>query len=137
MSASDQSQNSPQLPDKDGNGIKASYLLDLPPEQRRIMRLLLRHAELTLPDLRKALDALPDGERLTSDEIDKAINVLIEQNWLIRLEANEVVSYKANFQRKTGSGGEKSAPRRRNASPVARGVWEALEAKDKNELRQD
>ena len=133
----DQLQNSPELPDKDSNGIKASYLLDLPPEQRRIMRLLLRHAELTLPDLRKALDALPEGERLTSDEIDNAIKVLIEQNWLIRLEANDVVSYKANFQRKTGSGSEKPAPRRRNASPVARGVWEALEAKDKNELRQD
>jgi len=101
------------------------------------MRLLLRHAELTLDDLRKALDALPEGERLTSDEIDSAIKVLIEQKWLIRLEANNVVSYKANFQRKTESDSEKPAPRRRSASLVARGVWDALEAKDKNELRQD
>ncbi|MBI4631244.1 MAG: hypothetical protein HY740_05920, partial [Chloroflexi bacterium] len=99
MSASDPLQNSPELPEKDGGGIKASYLLDLPPQQRRIMRLLLRHAELTLVDLRKALDALPEDERLTSDEIDNAIKALIEQNWLIRLEANNVVSYKANFQR--------------------------------------
>jgi len=137
MSALDQVQNSPQLPDKDSDGIKASYLLDLPPQQRRVMRLLLRHAELTLDDLRKALDALPEAERLTSDEIDSAIKVLIEQNWLIRLEANAVVSYKANFQRKTASDSENPAPRRRSASPVARGVWDALEAKDKNELRQD
>ncbi|MBI5052737.1 MAG: hypothetical protein HZC38_18935 [Chloroflexi bacterium] len=131
MSASDPLQNSPELPEKDGGGIKASYLLDLPPQQRRIMRLLLRHAELTLVDLRKALDALPEDERLTSDEIDNAIKALIEQNWLIRLEANNVVSYKANFQR----GSEKPGLRRRSASPIARDVWDALEAKDKNELR--
>jgi hypothetical protein len=137
MSVSDQLQTAAELSDKDGNGIKASYLLDLPPEQRRFMRLLLRHAELTLPDLHKALDALPEGERLTPEETDKAINVLIEQDWLIRLEANDVVSYKANFQRKTASGSEKPAPRRRGANPVVRGVWEALEAKAKNELCQD
>lgn len=133
MNALDKLQNSSELPDKDSGGIKASYLLELPPDQRRIMRLLLRHAEMTLPDLRKALDALPEDEQVTSDQMDKAIQILIEQNWLIRLEANEVVSYKANFQRKVESGVEKSPPRRRSASPIARGIWDALEAKDKKE----
>jgi len=133
MNALDKLQNSSELPDQDSGGIKASYLLELPPEQRRIMRLLLRHAEMTAADLRKALDALPEDEQLTSDQMDKAIQILIEQTWLIRLEANEIVSYKANFQRKVESALEKSPPRRRSASPVARGIWDALEAKDKNE----
>ncbi len=133
MNALDKLQNSSELPDKDSGGIKASYLLELPPDQRRIMRLLLRHAEMTLPDLRKALDALPEDEQVTSDQMDKAIQILIEQNWLIRLEVNEIVSYKANFQRKVESGVEKSPPRRRSVSPVARGIWDALEAKDKKE----
>jgi hypothetical protein len=133
MNALDKLQNSSELPDKDSGGIKASYLLELPPEQRRIMRLLLRHAEMTLPDLRKAIDALPEEEQLTSDQMDSAIKVLIEQNWLIRFEANEVVRYKANFQRKVESSAEKSPPRRRSVNPVVRGVWDALEAKDKNE----
>jgi len=133
MNALDKLQNSSELPDKDSGGIKASYLLELPPEQRRIMRLLLRHAEMTAADLRQALDALPEDEQLTSDQMDKAIQILIEQTWLIRLEANEIVSYKANFQRKVESALEKSPPRRRSASPVARGIWDALEAKDKNE----
>ena len=133
MNVLDRVQNSSELPDKDSGGVKASYLLELPPEQRRITRLLLRHAEMTLSDLRKALDALPEDEQVTSEQMEQAIKVLVEQNWMIRLEANEVVSYKANFQRKTESGFGSSSSRRRSASPVARGVWDALESKDKKE----
>ena len=131
MNVLDRVQNSSELPDKDSGGVKASYLLDLPPEQRRIMRLLLRHTEMTQPDLRKALDALPAEEQVTAEQMDQAIKVLLEQNWMIRLEANNVVSYKANFQRKTESGFGSSSSRRRSASPVARGVWDALESTEK------
>lgn len=131
MNALDKLQNSSEPSEKDSGGVKASYLLELPLEQRRLMRLLLRHAELTLPDLRKALDTLPEEERLSPDDIDKSLKVLLDQNWVVRLEVNDVVSYKANFQRTTETGTEKSLPRRRSASPLARGVWEALESKDK------
>jgi hypothetical protein len=132
MNVLNQLPNSPPLPEKD-SGIKASYLLDLPAEQRRIMRLLLRHAEMSLPDLRKALEALPADEQMTADQMDKAIQTLIEQNWLIRFESKEEIRYKANFQRKTENDADKPSPRRRSASPIARGVWDALEAKDKKE----
>ena len=129
MDIFDRLQNSSEPSDRDGNGLKASYLLDLPPDQRRVMRVLLRHTELTYADLSQALEALPEADRLTTEALDKVLVILTEQTWAIRSEIDQTVYYKANFHRRTESAAEKAAPRRR-VSPTARGIWDSLESGD-------
>jgi hypothetical protein len=110
-------------------GLKASYLLELPPDQRRVMRVLLRHNDLGFPELCQAVAAFPEAERLTNEQLEKILAILLEQNWLIRTEVERVIHYKANFQRRADEAKEKITPKRK-VSPVVRGVWDALEAQD-------
>ena len=84
-------------------GISALDLADLPPEMRRIMRLMLREVVLKYTDLIQAVEAMPAAQRLSRDELDSALETLVEQNWLVRYGQGELVSYKVNLRRKAGS----------------------------------
>jgi len=84
-------------------GISPLELTDLPPRLRRIMRMMLREVVMKYTDLCAAVDALPEAQQLSREELDSALGTLVEQNWLVRYGQGELVSYKVNLRRKAGS----------------------------------
>jgi hypothetical protein len=85
------------------HGISALELTDLPPNLRRIMRLMLREVVLKYTELEKAIQAMPEAQRLAKTELDEALQSLVEHNWLIRMAEGEYTAYRVNLRRKAGS----------------------------------
>ncbi len=88
---------------REDGGITALDLVDLPPSLRDIMRLMLRRLKITYPELCKAMDAMPEKQRLSRPKLDSALNTLTRQFWLVRLGEGEQATYKVNLRRKSGS----------------------------------
>ncbi|HRQ23408.1 MAG TPA: hypothetical protein PLF42_08295, partial [Anaerolineales bacterium] len=97
-------------------GITPIDLAELPPALRKIMRLMLRELQLNYPRLCEVVDAMPEKDRLTRDELDEALATLTEQFWLIRIGEGKKAIYKVNLRRKSGS-------------KLAGGIWSSLDEK--------
>ena len=67
------------------------------------MRILLRKVELDYPSLLKAVEAMPEADRMNKAELDEALEELRQKSWIIRRGAGDTVSYKANLRRKAKS----------------------------------
>lgn len=78
-------------------------LAELPPTQRRIMRLILREVEMTYPDLCAAVDAMLEADRLSQAELHQVLQALGQENWLVRTENDHAITYKANLRRNKAS----------------------------------
>ncbi len=98
----DRLQNKIESKQEDG-GITALDLVDLPPTLRDIMRLMLRRLKMTYPDLCAAVDKMPEKQRMSHTELDRALTTLTRQFWLIRLGEGENATYKVNLRAKAGS----------------------------------
>jgi hypothetical protein len=105
-------------------GITALDLAGLPPALRKIMRLMLRELQMDYPRLCEAMDAVPEADRLTRDDLDSALATLTEQFWLIRIGEGKKAIYKVNLKRKAGS-------------TLAAGIWSSLDARLKNKPKED
>lgn len=84
-------------------GISALELMDLPPQMRRIMKMMLREVVMKHIHLSQAVANLPPKDRMTQSELDSALKTLVEQNWLIANGEGEFLSYRVNLRRKAGS----------------------------------
>lgn len=83
-------------------GITALELAELPPNLRKLMRLMLREAELEYPAICAAIEAMPESGRLKKDELDQALAELTKQNWLQRTVRSGIATYQVNLRRKAG-----------------------------------
>jgi hypothetical protein len=97
-------------------GISALEIAALPPNLRKIMRLMLREVVIKYNDLCKQIEQLPEANRLSKSELDAALDILVEQNWLVRMGEGEFLSYRVNLRRKAGS-------------TLGQDVWASLNAK--------
>lgn len=104
-------------------GISALELADLPPNLRKIMRMMLREVVMKHTDLIEAVEAMPEANRLSRDELDEALKTLVEQNWLIRYGEGDLMSFKVNLRRKAGS-------------RLDTDIWSALDSKIAAERKQ-
>lgn len=106
-----------QLDDKSQDGgISPIDIASLPPALRRIMRLMLRELEMNRAGLLEAVQAMDEPDRLSTDELDQALDELSKQQWLIRFGEGERASYKVNLRRKAGS-------------TLSSSIWASLEDK--------
>ena len=85
-------------------GISALELMDLPPNLRRIMKMMLREVVMKYTHLTQAVAALPPANSMTQAELDAGLKTLVEQNWLLTSGEGEFLSYRVNLRRKAGSG---------------------------------
>jgi hypothetical protein len=85
------------------HGISALELMDLPPNLRRIMKLMLREVVMKYIHLSQAVAAFPEANRMSQAELDAGLKTLVEQNWLIANGEGEFLSYRVNLRRKAGS----------------------------------
>src|SRR5579872_1861915 len=95
-----------------GEGLSVLELAALPPAQLRVMRVLLRGVEMSYEALCAAVDNLPHDEQLSRPELDGALRVLVEQQWLIPSNPNAPHKYKANLHRKSSRTLSEFAPPR-------------------------
>jgi hypothetical protein len=95
-------------------GISALEITDLPPNLRKVMRLMLREVVMKYDEITAAVEAMPPANRMSRAELDHALNVLTEQNWLLRTGQAEFLSYRVNLRRKAGS-------------QLGQDVWSALD----------
>lgn len=84
-------------------GISALELTDLPPNLRKVMRLMLREVVMKYDEITAAVEAMPAANRMSRAELDHALKVLTEQNWLLRTGQGEFLSYRVNLRRRAGS----------------------------------
>ena len=101
------------------NGISVLDLADLPPALRKIMKLMLRQLQMNYNQLCEAVEQMPEDERLTRVQLDKALMELSEQAWLIQVGQGERAIYKVNLRRKAGS-------------KLGESIWQNLDAKLKD-----
>ena len=114
-----------EIKDKQGEGgITPLDLVGLPPALRKIMRLMLRELQMSYPRLCEAMDAMPEADRLSREDLQAALTTLTEQAWLIRIGEGEKAIYKVNL-------------RRREGSKLVAGIWSALDTKLKENLPKD
>lgn len=99
---------------KSDEGISPLHLMDLPPNLRKIMRLMLRECEITEAELRKKLTEKSDLSDLSPSELKIALDELSAQSWLIRRGEGERVTYQVNLRHRTGS-------------KVVGGIWRKLD----------
>ncbi len=97
-------------------GITPLDLASLPAPWRKIMRTMLREIQMSLPDLQKAFQAMPEADRVEEHELHKSLDALVKEGWLIQLGEAEVVNYRVNLRRKA-------------ASKVGADVWGTLDKK--------
>lgn len=97
-------------------GISVLDLADLPPSLRKIMKLMLRQVRMDYIQLSRAMEEIPEDQRLSRSELDYALQTLSDQAWLIQIGKGEHAVYKVNLRSKAGSAGADS-------------VWQALDAK--------
>ncbi len=69
-------------------------MLDLPPAQLKIMRLMLRQREMAYTDLISELERQPSAEQLSRLELDVNLRQLVEIGWLLREESAERVLFR-------------------------------------------
>ena len=77
------------------SGISTLDIVKLPPNQRKIMRVLLRKARMTYSDLCKVVESMPEAERMNQDDLDETLEALSDQGWLIR-GSDEHTTYRVN-----------------------------------------
>ncbi len=91
-------------------------IADLPPTQRKIMRLVLRKVEMTYTEVCAAIDALPEAEPLSRADLDQVLQALTQDRWLVRTEKELLPGFRANLRRNVSE-----TPKRER-----RTIWDVL-----------
>jgi hypothetical protein len=111
----DRLQNELEDRDKD-SGITPLDLADLPPILRKMMRVILREVEMTRDDLIDSIKSLLEGDQIEDEDLDKSLEALVKQSWLIVLGEGERLRYRVNLRRK-------------KTLDLDSSIWNALESK--------
>ena len=112
---------------KHEEGISPLDIASLPPNLRKIMRLMVREVQMSYVELCQAVAEMPEENRINQPDLDAALRELTVQGWLIRRGEGERVSYQVNL-------------RRRPPSKIAQGIWSILDdriGKTKEEPKPD
>ena len=98
------------------DGLSPAQIAGLPPVERKIIRMLLRELEMTHAGLWEAMQAFPEDERPTRQDMDAALDNLTNEGWVIRMGEGDARHYEPNMRRK--------AP-----STLAKAIWSSLGSK--------
>jgi DNA-binding transcriptional ArsR family regulator len=102
--------------EKREEGISPIEIAGLPPNLRKLMRLLVRESLIFYKDLLVKVGEMPERDRLTKSELDEALQELTRQGWLISRGEGERINYQVNLRRRAGS-------------KIAQGIWAKLDEK--------
>jgi len=115
----DRLQNELDDRNKEG-GITTLDLADLPSPLRKLMRIMLRKVELDYHSIFEAVEAMPEGDQMSKEELDQALEELRQKSWLIQRGEGDNVAYKVNLRRKA-------------SSTLSQNIWSSLDNKIDNQ----
>jgi hypothetical protein len=95
------------------DGLSPIQIASLPPLERKIVRLLLRELEVSHGAVWEAMQALPEAERPSRNDMEAALENLATEGWVIRRGEGDSRNYEPNMRRK--------AP-----STLAKAIWSSL-----------
>jgi len=114
--------------DPSDSGMNTYELPNMPENQRRLMRIIMRKREISYQELLETIDNLPDEERLAPDQVDETLEDLNREGHIICVLEGQETTYKPNLRRKSG----------RNL--MIKGLWDVLDSAnekvDSNEQRR-
>src|SRR5262245_58313368 len=86
---------------------------DLPPDWRTVLRLVLRGNTMTDTQRWAAVQALPEDERMSRNQLNDVLTTLCNRRWLMMNVDNQRTFYRVNI-------------RRRTTHALAHHIWNAL-----------
>jgi len=87
----------------EGGGISPMDLLELPEHMRMIMRKMLRSRSMGKDEIIRFVSTWEEEKRVSKEDLEKSLNYLVDQGWLIELGEGEMLGYRVNLRRKKGS----------------------------------
>ena len=86
-----------KMPTKD-DGRKLAAMGSLPSPHRKLIRMMLREADaMQYALICDGVDAMPEADRMSREELDAALETLTLDGWLIKRGEGDAVSYEANL----------------------------------------
>ena len=80
------------------DGRKLAAMGNLPPGQRKLMRMLLREGDaMKYTAICEAVDEMPEADRMSRDQLDAELADLASEGWVIRMGEGDNVAYEANL----------------------------------------
>lgn len=103
-------------------GLSTLHLLSLPAKINKVLRLFLRHKQISLEDIRVAVDNMPPESRLTYPELDELLGVLCDREWLQKTENEGKPFFGINLRPAVASATAKAADE--TANKQASELWD-------------
>jgi hypothetical protein len=89
--------------EKKDEGISTIDIAQLPPNLRKVMRIMLREVEISQENLEAKIADLPEQSRMSRGDLTLALAELTQQGWLIKRGLGKQVTYQVNLRRRAGS----------------------------------
>ncbi len=107
-------------------------LTGLAPSLRRVMRLIMRSGECSQADLLQRREEEPEGERLSEADLERALQTLLAEGWILQTGQGEPATFRINLARRRGHvldpGAEPAEPApARRRSVTMKGLWDKLD----------
>lgn len=102
--------------EKQEAGITPLDIAELPDQYRKLLKIILREAEMTFTEIQESIKKVHDIKDLNEADLIAALTELTKQMWLIRRGDGDRVRYEVNLRRKAGSG-------------LSGNIWSALDSR--------
>ena len=120
----------------DGFDPKAGFstldMIHFPAPVRRIVRIMLRKAEISHEELHKTIQELPEEKRPSKEEVDESLDAMIKVGWLERTEREGSNHYRIDMGKKAGSEVTRASPSQKTKSTMSK-LWDTFDEAAKDE----
>ncbi len=84
-------------------GLSSLDLMNSTPGANRVVKLMLRHPRVSYKDLLAEVTGLPEGKRMTEQELREALDTLLNLGWLTRTDESGQEMYQVILKPKSSS----------------------------------
>ncbi len=113
-------------------GFSTLDMIHFPAPVRRIVRIMLRKAEMSHEELHKKIQELPEEKRPSPKEVDDSLEAMIEVGWLERVERDGGNLYRIDMGKKSGSEVTRASPNQKTKSTMSK-LWDTFDEAAKEE----
>jgi hypothetical protein len=122
----------------DGFDPKAGFstldMIHFPAPVRRIIRIMLRKAEISHEELHKTIQELPEEKRPSEKEVEESLDAMIKVGWLERIERDGSNHYRIDMGKKAGSEVTRASPSQKTKSTMSK-LWDTFDKAAKDESK--
>ncbi len=84
-------------------GFNVVDYMELPPAERCLVRLVLRHISMSYPNICAEIELMPANQQMSQAELDAALEHLTRSNWLIPQQDEQPIIYRVNDSQRSTS----------------------------------